>query len=114
MNNPQFGAGPRPPSPNIALAIVSLALGIVGVLFLVPTIIFTLCGVISIAFGIASVITGFLARSRAKSDPANWGGGGLAIGGIIAGVLSIIGPIAYIILFLLIWGIFVAASQAGR
>jgi uncharacterized membrane protein HdeD (DUF308 family) len=113
VNNPQFG-GAQQASPNAVLAIVSLILGIVGVLFLVPTIIFTLCGIISIAFGIASVITGFLARSRAKSDPANWGGGGLAIGGIIAGVFSIIAPILYIILVMVIWGIFIAANSAGR
>ena|SRR5215204_1920138 len=113
MNNPQFGGAPHA-SPNAVLAIVSLILGIVGVIFLIPTIIFTLCGLISIAFGIGSVITGFLARSRAKSDPENWGGGGLAIGGIIAGIFSITAPILYIILFLVLWGIFVAASQAGR
>ena len=113
MNNPQFGGAPQA-SPNAVLAIVSLILGIVGVIFLVPTIIFTICGLISIAFGIASVITGFLARSRAKSDPANWGGGGLAIGGIIAGVFSIIAPILYIILVMVLWGVFFAASQAGR
>ena len=113
MNNPQFG-GPPQASPNAVLAIVSLILGVVGVIFLIPTIIFTICGLISIAFGIASVITGFLARSRAKSDPANWGGGGLAIGGIVAGVFSIIAPILYIILVMVLWGFFFAASQAGR
>ena len=81
---------------------------------MVPTIIFTLCGVVSIAFGIASVITGFLARSRAKSDPMNWGGGGLAVGGIIAGAFSIIAPVLFIIIVVVLWGIFIAASQAGR
>jgi hypothetical protein len=80
------------------LAIVSLALGAISLLSLVPTLLIWICGVAPVLFGIGAVITGFLARSRASSSPNEYGGAGLALGGIITGGLSILGTIGIIIL----------------
>lgn len=90
--------------PSSALAIVSLILGIFGLLFLIPTLIFTLCGILSFLLGLAAAIVGFLARSRANSSPDQYGGKGLATGGIILGVIDIIAPFALVALMFLFWG----------
>ncbi len=45
--------------------------------------------------GIPAIIAGFIARGAVKKDPANVGGGGLAIAGIILGVLNLLGWAAY-------------------
>ncbi len=74
---------------NQTLAIISLVLGIAGVVF---------CGGLTSPF---AIITGFMARGKAKKDPANYGGSGLALGGILLGVfglLILLGMIAYFIL----------------
>ena len=68
---------------NKTLATISLVLGILAIL--------PCCGFLS---GIPGAVIGFIARSRANSDPANYGGGGLALAGIILGILGTI-----------IWGI---------
>lgn len=64
---------------NKTLAMVALVLGILAIL--------PCCGFLS---GIPAVIVGFIARSRANSDPANYGGGGLALAGIILGIAGTI------------------------
>jgi len=51
--------------------------------------------------GIPAIIAGIIARGAVKKDPANVGGGGLAIAGIILGVLNLLGWAAYFILFVL-------------
>jgi len=51
------------------------------------------CFLLTPALGLAGVITGFLARSRANKNPEQYGGGGLALGGIITGGLSILAVI---------------------
>ena len=114
MNDPQYSSAPPPGSPNIILAIASVVLGAVGLLGMIPTLIFTLCGVIPMGFGIAAVVTGVLAKVRAKKDPQNWGGGGLAIGGAIAGAFCIIAPVLYIILVMVFWFGLAAMSQPAR
>ena len=90
--------------PSSVLAIVSVILGLVGLVALLPTILFLFCGILPIGLGLAAIITGFMARSRAKSKPAEYGGGGLAMGGIILGVLSFIAPIAITVLLIVLYG----------
>jgi hypothetical protein len=90
MQNPQnFGqAPPAPAGQNKTLAIVSLVLGLVSLF----------CCSWSIVLPIAAIITGFMAKSKASNDPANYGGSGLALGGIITGFVSILVGIILIIL----------------
>ncbi len=109
-NNPQGGQNtPFQPSgaggtgQNKTLVFVSLGLGVLGLLILIPSLLITICGIGSFLCGIGAIITGFLGRSRAISQPEEYGGAGLGIGGIVLGVLSVIGPIAIVILYLVIF-----------
>lgn len=83
------------------LAIASLICGIISLLAIVGSIIplvGIICGLASFALAIAAIVTGFLARSRAAQNPAQYGGSGLALGGIITGGLTLAGMIIMIIL----------------
>ena len=75
-----------PGKQNKTLAIVSLILGILGLLccsLLLPSIV--------------AIITGFMARGKAKNDPENYGGSGMAVGGILTGLLGFLLGVAYLI-----------------
>lgn len=90
MQNPQFsqGGAAAPGGPSQTLAIISLVVGILSLFccaWFVP--------------GLAAVIMGFLARSKANSDPANYTGAGLALGGIITGAISMVLGVIVIILY---------------
>ena len=63
---------------NKTLAIVSLVLGLLGLLC---------CSSIFVV-GLAAIITGFLANSKATGNPNEYGGNGLAWAGIILGSIS--------------------------
>jgi hypothetical protein len=102
MQNPEFGQGhPQPPPPSVGsaqnktLAIVSLVLGILGMTICCGTLIFSL----------GAVVTGFMAKSKAASDPANYGGAGFALGGIITGALGLILSIGYLIFVFFMGGL---------
>ena len=92
--------------PSSVLAIISLVSGIISLLSLVGSIIplvGIVCGLVSLATSIGAIITGFLGRSRAKNNPEQYGGAGLALGGIIMGVLTLLGVAAYIILVIVLF-----------
>lgn len=83
---PPVGAGGQ----NQTLAIVSLVLGILSLFccsWFVP--------------GIVAIVLGFVAKGKADSDPANFGGRGLALGGIITGAVSLVLGIIVIALYFL-------------
>lgn len=73
---------------NKTLAIVSLVVGILSVFC---------CSSIFLV-GIGAIVTGFMARSKATSDPAQYGGSGLALAGIILGAVSLLFGAVYWIL----------------
>ena len=83
MQNPNLSQGASA-GQNQTLAIVSLIAGILGL---------TICcgGFIP---NILAIVLGFMAKSKAANDPANYGGAGLAMGGIITGFLGLLGTIA--------------------
>lgn len=92
MQDQQFGQGPAGANMGGAvggqqsktLAIVSLVLGVIGLLccsLFLPS--------------LAAVVTGFMARGKASSDPMNYGGSGLAVAGIITGAIGLIGGFGY-------------------
>lgn len=76
---------PVPPPPPAAggqsktLAIVSMVTGLLS---------FLCCAWFIV--GLAAVIMGFIAKSKAKKDPATYGGEGMALVGIIAGFVSML------------------------
>ncbi len=84
------------------LAIISLVTGLLGFLTSFGSIIPLLslaCIPGSFLFGVAGIITGFLARGRANKDPEQYGGKGLALGGIILGALGILIVVGLFVLF---------------
>ncbi len=95
-NTPMQQQNPSmPPPPGAAagqskvLAIVSLVLGILSLLC---------CNWFIV--GLAAVITGFIAKSKASGNPNEYGGAGLALGGIIAGVISmLLGVVIWVLYF---------------
>lgn len=97
MQNPQYQPGsglPAAGAQNKTLAIVSLVSGILGLTLCCGTLIPSL----------VAIITGFMARGKASSDPSNYGGGGLALGGLITGVLGLLAGIGYLIFVFFLGG----------
>jgi hypothetical protein len=72
---------------NQTLAIVSLVCGILGLC----------CGILSIV----ALITGFIQRGNIAKDPNRYGGGGLALAGMILGGIGVVLTILWILLQLL-------------
>ena len=73
---------------NKTLAIISLVSGIASLIccsWFLP--------------GIAAVVLGVIARGKAKSNPAEYGGAGMALAGIITGSISIVMGIIVLILY---------------
>jgi len=65
------------------------------------------CGILSLlccnwfVVGLAAVIMGFIARNKAKTDPANYTGAGMALGGLITGAVSLLIGVVFWILYVL-------------
>lgn len=70
---------------NNTLAIVSLVCGILSI---------CLCGFLT---GVPAIITGFMAKNNADSNPAMYGGRGMAIAGMITGVIGTLFTVLYVI-----------------
>jgi hypothetical protein len=94
MQNPQF-QGAAGAAQNKTLAIVSLVLGILGMTIC--------CG--SLLPSLGALITGFMARGKANTDPGNYGGAGLALGGIITGVIGLLLSIGYLVFVFFMGGL---------
>lgn len=102
MQDQQFGQGPAGANMGGAvggqqsktLAVISLVVGILGMTLC--------CG--SLLPSLAAVIMGFMARGKASNDPMNYGGGGLATGGIITGVLGLLFSVAYLVFVFFLGG----------
>lgn len=75
---------------NKTLAIISLVAGILGMTIC--------CG--SFVISVVAIVTGFMARGKANSDPGQYGGAGMALGGIITGALGLVLSVLFMILYL--------------
>lgn len=75
---------------NKTLAIISLVCGILGLTLC--------CG--SFIVSLAALILGFMAKGKASSNPAQYGGAGLALGGIISGALGLVGGVIVWIIYI--------------
>ena len=91
MQNAPYSAPAAGGGQSQTLAIVSLVLGILGLT--------VCCG--SFVPSIVALVLGFMARSKASNDPANFGGSGLAMGGIITGALGLVTGVIFIALYFL-------------
>ena len=100
MNTPPPLPTSRPAAPQTGLSTTSLVLGILSLPF---------C--FNIFAGLPAIITGHMARARAKKVPQLYGGAGMALAGLILGYLSIpftIGAVAFIA------GVVVPAIKQGQ
>jgi Domain of unknown function (DUF4190) len=98
---PPYGAPPpgypppyQPPPPNNGLAVASLIMGIVGLTFL------------PIVASIGAIITGFMAKNQIDESNGTQGGRGMAMAGIVTGFIGVVLWALFIIVFILILGIF--------
>ncbi len=101
--NTPFQPPPAGGAINQTLPIVSLILGIVS-----------LCCYIAPLTGIAALVTGYLGLKNIKKDPANYGGRGLALGGMIAGGILAAVTIVYYVVIILIYAGLIGASILSR
>ncbi len=101
MQNPGPGFGQNVPPPigaggqSQGLAIASLVCGILSLIC---------CN--WFVLGIVALVLGFVAKSKASADPANFGGAGLALGGMITGGISLV-------LGVVVWMLYVFGFLAG-
>jgi Domain of unknown function (DUF4190) len=91
-----------PDGANKTLPIVSLVFGIVS-----------LCCYISPLTGLVALITGYLGMKNANTDPANFGGKGLAIAGMITGGVFFLLGLLYWIYIIFIIGLSAMGSMGG-
>jgi len=78
---------------NQSLAATSLALGVASLTI-------GWCCSTGMLLSPAALVTGFIALSQIRKDPSRYGGRGLALGGIVTGVIYF----CVVLLILLIWG----------
>ena len=84
-------AAPMSAGQNKTLAIISLVTGILGVTIC--------CG--GLLPSLAAIVTGIMARGKASQNPSEFGGGGMAMAGIITGVIGLLGGIVVLVFWLL-------------
>jgi hypothetical protein len=77
------------------LPVISLILGVFGLVLL--------CCYAGFPLGAAAVVTGYLGMNNANKNPMQYGGRGMAIGGIVLGAVSILATLCWII-FIIVAG----------
>ena len=98
---------------NPFLAVISLCFGLGGLFAFLPMVLLLPCAVLPIGFGIAAVVVGMLAISRIRRDANQVSGRGVAIAGVIAGALAIVGPVIWVVLALVIY-FYLGSGQLSR
>jgi len=108
----QYPPPVAPPVPNNSLALVSMILGIVGILGLPAC----CCGAWAaggwfLVFGAAAAITGYLARQQITASAGQQGGAGQAQAGLIMGIVEAALGLIFLCLFVVsLTGMFVLPS----
>jgi len=77
---------------NKTLAIVSLVSGILGLTIC--------CG--GLLPSLVALVTGFMAKGKASQNPGEYGGSGLAMGGIITGAIGLVGGIIFLVVYFVV------------
>lgn len=86
----QYGiAGYGTSAPNQTLPTVSLILGIISV--------FMVCCAGGIYIGLPAAIVGFIGLKNADSNPSRYGGRGMAIGGMVLGIITFLASLFFLI-----------------
>ncbi|MEP6704207.1 MAG: DUF4190 domain-containing protein [Acidobacteriota bacterium] len=89
--NQQFGMAGYGKTTDQTLATISLVLGIVSV--------FLVCCAGGILLGLPAAIVGYIAMKNVETNPAKYTGRGMAIAGMVLGIVTFLGSI-----FILIFG----------
>lgn len=89
--NQQYGSAAYGKTTDQTLATVSLVLGIVSV--------FLVCCAGGILLGLPAAIVGYIAMKNVETNPAKYSGRGMAIAGMVLGIVTFLGS-----LFILIFG----------
>lgn len=89
-NNPAHFMTSQSGSQNQTLPIISLVLGVLGIVLI--------CCFGGFPFGIAALITGYLGYNNVNNNPREYGGRSLAIGGMVLGGVSLAGALLMVIL----------------
>lgn len=82
LQNQPFASPVFKASRDQTLPIISLSLGILSLVLI--------CCYGGIWLGLPAAIVGFIGMRNADSDPARYGGRGMAIGGMVAGIVSLL------------------------
>ncbi|MBA2736504.1 MAG: DUF4190 domain-containing protein [Pyrinomonadaceae bacterium] len=93
IQNQPFGVPAFNQSLDQTLPTVSLVLGILGFLLI--------CCYGGFPLGLAAIITGYLGMKNAHNSPMQYGGRGLAIGGLVLGIVSLLSSFVFIIIAIL-------------
>ena len=83
--------GQMGPTSN-GLAIAALVCGILSILST------CCCALLSLPLALAACVMGGIAMSKVKANPAVYGGRGMALGGLICGIVGILMSIAFLAL----------------
>lgn len=75
------------------LPVISLILGVFGLVLI--------CCYAGLPLGAAAIVTGYIGMNNANKDPMQYGGKGLAIGGLILGGIGVLINIVMILLIIL-------------
>jgi hypothetical protein len=89
IQNQPFGVPAFNQSRDQTLPTVSLVLGILGVLLI--------CCYGGFPLGLAALITGYLGMKNVDNNPIQYGGRGLAVGGLVLGIVSLLCSVVFII-----------------
>ena len=81
------------------MAVASLVCGILGLTF------------IPIISSIAAIITGYIAKNQIDESKGTQGGRGMALAGIITGFIGVVLWVLFIVVFILILGIFSEVAE---
>jgi hypothetical protein len=92
MGQPPMGPGFGPPNSSNGLAIGALVTGILAI----PTT--CCCSLGSLPLAIAACVMGGLALSKVKAQPHLYGGKGMALAGLICGIVAVLMSIAFLAL----------------
>ncbi len=93
FQNQQFSAPAFVQSRDTTLPTVSLVLGISGIVLI--------CCYGGIWLGLPAAVAGFLGMRNADADPKRYGGRGMAIGGMVLGVISFLSSLVFAIFMIL-------------
>jgi hypothetical protein len=93
LQNQPYGAPALVQSRDQILPTIALVLGVLSLLLV--------CCWGGIPLGLAAIITGFLGMKNADNKPMQYGGRGLAIGGIVLGIVSLLSSVAFILFALI-------------